>query len=232
MHIFFTRLALLADHVSQGYRCRSPEQVRKYVNLWHDASSKFYIHQTIKTRFRVVLLYNPIYEAEVRARPIPYWAEAYPGFCDAWLRQHKELLGQKVFLTRVDADDSYSIDFMERVVALGLTEHALILHKKFKQYDLATQTLTVPMRHLSPHFATVHFPELPAFSESTVDQFIGVHGNHTEYYKRPHLELEGCFALERITGYNVINRPIKSSGHGKAVVVGEANDPRFVGYGP
>lgn len=232
MHLFFTRLAVRAGAVARGRRDRSPENIRRYVDLWHDAASAFYARQTVRSDFRVVLFYDSLYEAVVKSRPLPHWAEASRGFYPEWLERHPGLVGKPVYLTRLDADDSYSVDFFEVLSALRLERRTLILHKRFKQYDLRTQALTNQLRHPSPHFATVYFPRLPPFNSDTLDAFTGIVGDHTRYSARPHIEAPGCLALERITGFNVDNQFMKVWGTRRDVGISADLDPRFVGYHP
>jgi len=231
-HVFFTRLALRAGAIASGRGTRHLNHIRRYVDLWHDASSVFYTHQTVEAGFRVVLFYDALYAEAVHARPLPHWAEAFCGFYPAWLARHTELAGKPVYLTRLDADDSYSIDFFEALASLKLQQHTLILHKRFKQYDLRTDKLTNQLRHPSPHFATVYFPEFPQFGPDTADAFTGVFGDHTRYSARAHVEAPGCLALERITGFNVDNQFMKVWGTKRDVGVSAALDPKFVGYHP
>ena len=234
-HLFITRLAVAKVH--PGHPTASPDRIRAIIKLWLEKASLFYTEQTQRSEFKVVLLYDSLHEATVKEFSYPAWAEPTVQPFQCWLGQQK-FAGKPVTLSRVDADDSYSVDFFAYLDSLDFeAPRTLILHKKYLQYNMSSKLMLGPLHHYTPHFATLHFQSFPDFGQPNIEPLMrgdsvlhGIFGNHGSYHSRPHVTSPQCFALERITGWNVYNR------FGKVFEKKVETEPyaelneRFVGY--
>ena len=230
MHIIFTRVGL--EEIGPIKRS-SVERTKKYCQLWLKCSSAFYTAQTKAAPFMVAIQYSPRYEGVVRSFTWPEWVKLTTHIRMFEFVNQEKLAGQRVLMSRLDADDSYSVNFFE---ALETEPAGLLLHKRFKQFNMATGELTAEMRRNAPHFATLIFDQLP--STLVWEDTAGIDNNHKHLEKFPHRELGGCFCLERVTGFNVGNfwkhidlvRRGKITAATNPVKSSLELDPSFVGY--
>jgi len=249
-HIIFTRVGV--DGIGFGACSTSEKLVESYCNLWLKSSSKFYTAQTTNVPVTVAIQYSLRYAKIVKSFDWPPWValDMNDRLLPFIRENHEALAGKRILVSRLDADDSYAIDFFE---ALEKEPSGLIIHKRFKQYNILTGELTDEMVREGSHFATVIWDEFPAdleklkFNTAALrnnpkvkprDSYIQIDDNHKYICKNEHRVLDGCFCLERVTGYNYGNfwkhpelirrgsvkaktNPVKSS---------KVLDPRFVGY--
>jgi len=233
-HYFFTRIACDARTIYPKSRIRSDAEIRQIIGTWLDYSREFYHSQTVRVPFQVMLRYSNMYRQTVKDFSWPDYCDLHPGWLNEWAAANIPV-GEECTLSRVDADDSYSVDFMEYLEQLKYPKRTLILHKKIKQLRVDTGEWTNVMTHRSPMFATIYFPSWPGFEykdrHGNMDVMEGIQGNHGKYRTVPHETSPKCFALMRITGRNAANR-WKTLGvrNINDVTVTKEPDPRFVGY--
>jgi hypothetical protein len=210
-------------------RPATPEHIRCIIKLWLEKASLFYTRQTAPLDFRVVLLYDDRYADVVSEFTYPVWSCLSTDSVTQWLNAHAS---GPVTLTRIDADDSFSVDFFDYLRSLSFQERTLILYKRLRHYDISRRILSEELWHPSPHFATLYFPDLPKLDEhENAGRGIlrGIHGDHSTYHRHAHVVPEKCYALARITGRNIYNRYgliMASHKHPKPACL----DDRFVGY--
>ena len=227
---FFTRVALKSSEVSA--KIRGPlndDEIGRYCEMWIKESSKFYEHQTVDREFRVVLRYSAFYQHVVDSFSWPDYSELTRLRPNEWLEQNAA--AGPTCLSRVDADDSYSFDFMELMEQAG-TE-GMFLHKRIRQLNTRTGQLTKPMRHKSPMFGSLRFPHFdPAKTDWAITHrkpawLKGVLGDHGKFHTETHCELHLPVALMRITGWNQSNRMGLMGRTWNVIEYEDKLDPRF-----
>ena len=242
IHFFQTRLAIDRGDLLGGRQAPvGNEHIAFLAKIWLEKASMFYERQTVKAEFQVILLCNERYRPLLSALKFPAWAH----LCYDYHSQRRPLYwldevgatGKQATITRLDADDSYALDFFEFLGGLGARseEQLFVLHKLFKQYDARNRQLSEEMGCPSPHFATMYFRRIPDWHAVPAAQlestFRGAMGNHGYYHKYSHIDSgPKCYALERITGRNLGNRRGCILGRKVDARFASELDPRFVGY--
>jgi len=235
IHYFWTRIALDTTAINKTLPVRTAVQHAAACRMWLRHSRKFYENQTVHQPFRVVLGYSEKWKPVLDGFNWPdYVRFTTLDICD-WLRENATV-GVPTTISRVDADDSYSLDLFEMLEAImsPRVERTMMLYHWVKQYDMVRGLVGKPIRHLCPQFATVYFPQFPMTNaRQTVrhipgNPFYGVVGNHGRYIDQPYVEPPGCYALLRLTGQNAINR-WGTIGHGIVPPeIDKTADPRFI----
>lgn len=241
-HYFWTRIAVDSHLVNQKIPRRSHEDTEKAIALWHSQASKFYERQTVSANFTVCLMYSPSYQYLMDCFQWPDYVQLTTLQCYDWFPRHVRP-GAEVTMSRLDCDDSFSIDLFEYLNELPklYDKHTLILYFWVRQYHVARRQLTKPLFFKTPQFATIYYPEFPRLEPVKDDgrpgkktmfptaPFYGIVGNHGKYPQQPHVDAPGVYALMRETGINVVNK-VGSVGRGMVRPEFESRpDPRFVG---
>ena len=235
IHYFWTRVAQDTAAINKRLPVRTAVQHEAACRMWLDHSSKFYEHQTLDRPFKVVLGHSERWRPVIDSFFWPAYVEHTTLDICTWL-QCNATVGQQCTISRVDADDSFSLDLIAMLEqTMGpRTERTMMLYHWLKHYDMTRGLVSKPIRHLCPQFATVYFPEFPKTHPDQTrkhvpgNPFYGVVGNHGNYTQQPYIEPDGCYALLRLTGINAINR-WGTIGHG--IVKPEletAEDTRFI----
>ena len=234
-HYFYTRIALDTAAINKTLPVRTAAQHEAACRMWLRHSRKFYENQTIDRPFRVVLGYSDKWKSILDSFDWPDYVTFTTGdICD-WLRENVSVC-KPTTVSRVDADDSYSLDLFEMLdtVMPPKSERTMMLYHWVKQYDMVNGRVGKPIRHLCPQFATVYFPQFPVTNPRQTarhipgNPFYGVVGNHGRYIDQPYIEPNGCYALLRLAGQNAINR-WGTIGHGiEKPVIDTSADPRFI----
>lgn len=234
-HYVWTRLAVDTASINARLPERKANEHDAAIRLWHQHARLFYEHQTVDADLTVVLTYSPRWRDLVLAYRYPGYVRLTTTDITGWIRRNVPL-SKPVTLTRCDADDSYSTDWLE------MLEHEMHPHTKrthllyymHRQYDYTRGLLSAPLRHKCPQFSSVYFPVFPALSAAETERHLpgnplfGLVGNHGRFPSEPHVEAPGCYALLRVTGFNAVNC-WGTVGRGREKVAIEAEaDPRFV----
>ena len=206
-YFFFTRIALEGNKIHPTYATLPDDQIARYIEFWLRYSRQFYEHQDGDFDFKVGLMYSRCYAHLLSDYTFPDYVDLTMDHPAHWIRNNCVGLGP-VTVTRVDADDSYSNDFMGFLGELGsMTQDALLLWKQIHQYDVASDTFYAPLTHGSPMFATIYRPNMAPFDpEDCISTdgtpLLGIVGNHGKYHLHDHVAPPTPYALMRITGWN------------------------------
>jgi len=211
-HFFFTRIAVEGKLIHPSYPNVEDAVIRDYIELWLNQSSKFYEENGFKGEVKVGLWYSRFYAHVLADYEFPDYVDLTTEHPAHWIRNNCVNTGQ-VTITRLDADDSYSVDLW-RILEERLhneSQDKLILYKKIHQYDVETDTFYEPMWHSSPMFATIYRSDLKPFDADACIRkdaapLLGIIGNHGKYHLATHDTPEMAYALMRITGWNKQNR--------------------------
>lgn len=261
-HYIFTRIALecicpkhrelkQGDHTQSMWGSRKP--VQYVIDTWRNVSSLCYTEQTTSVDFQVVLLYSQVNADLLLQHQWPKWVS----FCRAetedlngrdnppqaivnWVNENVTK-DEPVTLSRIDADDSWSVDWFSFIERLSFRERTLLLYNWQMQYDIADDLLAGPFYHPSPMFSTIYYPRVPEFTYETArgenGELLGVLGNHAWYQHAQHVEVEGCYALMRFGKIGDRHSNIMSRfgyiGNRKLEdmeIAEGGRDSRFVGY--
>lgn len=255
MHYVWTRIAVLPSAVTKGLEPRTPERIAWDCRFWLDYSSKFYERQTKDVPFTVCLMHHDTYADVLRQFDWPKYVKLVNQECSDWFAENIKP-GERVTLTRIDSDDSYSVDFFEYLDSFDFPARVLALHKLQRQYDVLGRRLSQPVYHERPAFATIYYPSFPVIDGDRANgttlllahdpdptcktpgvgiaggPFYGVIGNHGRYPQTPHVTTPGCHVLHRLTGQNPVSRLGVLGWRTVVLKWEECLDPRFVGYGP
>ena len=257
-HIIFTRIALdfvcpkhhqlhNGDRTESWWGSRKP--VKRVIKIWRQLSSQSYEYQTVKADVKVVLLYSECNQDLMDAHSWPSWCELLKVDVPAegiahWCKDNIKA-GERITTTRIDADDSWSIDFFKYLNSMDYAERTLILYKRHHQYDIATDRLTSILWHPSPMFATIYWPSFPSdydpeAAAGKTGSLLGVLGNHAWYAEVPHVEAERTYVIRRFdTSHENFSNIMSRFGYignnrlDKAEYIAQnsrVND-RFFGYG-
>lgn len=241
MHYFWTRLAVDSHLVNQKIERRPDDVTARAIELWLNRSSKFYEGQTVDAPFKVMLMVSESYKHVWSAYKFPPYAELTTLQVYDWGPRVIES-GAEVTLTRLDCDDSYSVDLFEFLATLpGYRQHLRVLYYWMRQYHVATRRMTAPVLTAAPQFCSIYYPAFPEVKPTrddgkpgkptmeTTAPFYGIVGNHGKFPQQPHIDAPGCYALMRETGYNVVNRcGSRLKGSPVPVTWDRVPDPRFI----
>ena len=246
MHYVWTRIALTSAEVdlnTSRLGDLSDEDMAQNIVLWLTRSSKFYEQQTVDVPFKVLLQASERYRHVVESFQWPEYTELVYDEAHAltWAA-HNLTDGEQCTFSRLDSDDSFSVDLFEMLDGTIDCDHILVYHT-YRQYNTVTGELTRMQHHYAPMFATRYIKHWSPISEEGLVamngkgnhencQLTGVVGNHATY---PSHELavsaHGCFAMQRITGRNVASRfGVIGRDRMEVVPLCDRLDPRFVGY--
>jgi len=255
-HYFWTRIACHGPRSVHGnFPVRSVEETEWHVRFWRDYAGKFYEHQTKDAPFTVCLRYDPEYEGLVKSFDWPQYVILTTAEVYEWLPANVKP-GARITATAVDADDSYSVDFLEYLSSLTLPARMLLIHHRLRQYHVPTGRLSQQVYHERPNLATIYWPKFPGPTEYDAGQkfilrghdpnpkqralgvgigggeYYGLTGDHGNYPHSPHIATPGCHGLFRITGRNSISAEGVLAWESFVFKPEKQLDPRFVGYGP
>lgn len=235
-HWIFTRIACDARTINKS-EPRPDEHIEKIIRTWIDFSGTVY-NTWWKNRqdFRVLLRYSDRYAHLIKKIWWDNWAILTPEF------PHENVAalvrdGDFCTMSRVDADDSYSIDFLDhldRYMKTAPPGKSLLLHKRIRQVNtLDGHKMTEEMVHKCPMFSTIVWKPWVAPDDMRVGErhgppeLLGLIGNHGKFHELPHEELPECVALMRITGINAANQLGLMGREWKEVNYAREWDPRF-----
>jgi hypothetical protein len=241
MHYIWTRLALAAEQVDRNARRvghLSDERMNENILLWRDKASQFYYHQTVDAPFKVLLQASECYRHIIES--YDQWPEFAEFVYDeehvlTWAA-HNLADGECCSVSRLDADDSFSCDWLEFAEGhLGLD--ILMMYGYHRQYNTETGELSRMLFHGAPMFATrfvkawepVSNPHALVHGNCQLTGAIGNHGKYPSY--RGSRYARGCFAMQRITGKNTASAwGVVGNSRLDDMKLCDRKDPAFVGY--
>jgi len=215
-HIFITRIAVLLGgkakitHTKQKIYSTISDRLNDVVKYWQRHASRFYELQSKDDPFKVYLVYSPCYEHIVRSFEFPNWCVLTKDRKIDRIRSpeiYNAYDGQKLSVSRIDADDWYSNDYFEYLNCSanepGVKTH---LHKNIRLYDRSSKKISVPQPFSSPGFASIVFNE---FDKSLIplNTTLWPHG---DIKRRPHVTPEHTYCMQSV-GCNVVNKWRKNS---------------------
>jgi hypothetical protein len=226
-HIFITRLAVYIasrrnppEKVLQT-RCKVydciEDRISDIIKYWLVHASRFYTQQTIDHPFKVMLVYDPMYENTVKQFNFPSWVELTTDIKIDRLGTHSKFLSQydnsKLSVSRIDADDWFSNDYFEYLAqdhppTITREDHELSvhLHKRIIQYQRSEKwsqpRVSNPVRFSSPGFASYTFNNFNTKDLRSFGLRLWPHGNIKKYN---HITPETIYGLQSV-GINVANK--------------------------